>query len=770
MALKLIKIFRVPLVITVTLLVSIFLFFSIRLSKVSVERKNYDFAAEEVGGKVDIYSDQYGIRHIIAQSETDLYYAAGFAQAADRLWQMDILRRKAEGRMSEVLGEKFVEFDKLMKRIDIRSIAAEAYARADAKTKSLLRFYSAGINKYMELAQNNLSFEFSAAGYKPERWQPQHTYEIMRFFGLSCSQAFNSELTIGRIFSKLRPEKFHNMVTPGKNSDLPASYETTSMGMAGVISGNFPGCNSGSNVIAVGRNTKNNALFVAGDPHMELTLPALWTETIMTLDGFNICGLSIPGIPMPLIGRNDHLAWSIANAKTDDFDYFAEKTDKKKTYSETDASGGRSRITYTVDSVRIAGKNTLLFYKAKNHRSCFLNNENEDQITFDWTGRYLSDEAASLHKLAFSRNTADAARAFDSWGTPSLDIVLADNNGIKSNIVGFIPIRPEGQFFLPLSGNVSANNWKGVSNKREFISHPEQYYIFANNYKEGISDRSSIFFDAPFRKKRLEDLVTNAVDIDRRQMQIFQNDVYSEFAREVTDTAVQLLKSKYKYLDTEEREAFNHIKNWKFILSDNSAGKYFYKAFIDNLFTFTFRDELGETLFEQYRNNINLLLNSFSFIFRFKTNIIFDDVSTSIVENRDYIILKAFKKAAAEIKHETGKKAALRLEHLLASHNFIKPLLTYTDIIMPGDATTVNYYHRTVSERTVSDIGVSGRFITDIRSPFVYMSIPGGTSGDPIDANFADQLRIWSSGGYIEVRLSSYPAKSFKRTVRIRPA
>ena len=158
--------------------------------------------ADEVKSEIQIFRNKYGIPHVVAKNQSDAYFALGFLHAGDRLWQMDILRRTASGRLSEVFGKKSLENDRFMRCLGLDEIAENIYSQMPQETKSILESYAAGVNYIIENEKDNYSFEFSYSEYKPELWRPTDCILIQRLSAFRSSSGFITDLIFAEIADK----------------------------------------------------------------------------------------------------------------------------------------------------------------------------------------------------------------------------------------------------------------------------------------------------------------------------------------------------------------------------------------------------------------------------------------------------------------------------------------------------------------------------------------------------------------------------------------
>ncbi len=164
-----------------------------------------------INSQVKIYSDDYGVPHVIASNDEDMYFALGYMHAQDRLWQMDLTRRVAEGKLSEIFGSSTIKFDKLFKTIGINRFAYKWYQNISPESKKILIAYSNGVNSFIEKHYNKMPIEFDLLNYKPMPWQPEHSLMVTRMMGWDLNLAWYSDYIFGELADKVGLEKLSDI-------------------------------------------------------------------------------------------------------------------------------------------------------------------------------------------------------------------------------------------------------------------------------------------------------------------------------------------------------------------------------------------------------------------------------------------------------------------------------------------------------------------------------------------------------------------------------
>jgi penicillin amidase len=313
------------------------------LTKKSFYEESGIVKVKGISNKVNIYKSELGVSHIFAENESDMYFSLGYIHAQDRLWQMDLERRVAQGRLSEILGNDVLDFDILFRTIGINRVSEEIYKKLSLKSKALLSDYCNGVNYFIQENSKQLPLEFDILNYKPEEWKPEHSVMLLRLMGWELNLSWYTDLVFGEIVKKFGIEKAKDFF-PDYPEDAPFIVKNTgekinpansdvqkkevkqdnknkSTGYNEVTEKNYianydlgknymetvkrfktfygtEGTHIGSNAWAIsGSRTESGKPILANDPHLALQVPAKWYEVSMydNQKKYSICGFSLPG-------------------------------------------------------------------------------------------------------------------------------------------------------------------------------------------------------------------------------------------------------------------------------------------------------------------------------------------------------------------------------------------------------------------------------------------------------------------------------------------
>ena len=378
---------------------------------------------------VRVVRDRWGIPHITAATEHDLFVAQGFVQAQDRLFQMDLWRRSVQGRLSEVLGPNFIDRDAMTRRMQYHGDPALEWASYGPEVKPIVEAFVAGINAWVANARQDPPDEFALAGWRPELWTAGDLLNRTDAFlasGNADLKAFRLQLIVA-VGEKRAGELLPAVASyrPPQGVDLDQMGRVVSdalrrVGTAPFFSG-FAAPFGGSNAWAVsGSRTSSGAPLVASDPHRPLTNPSLRYLVHLQAPGWNVIGATSPWLPGVVIGHNDHVAWGMAAYPADTQDIYVEP-----------ANAVTTRIK---DPIVIKGNpKPFAFEREYTSRGAVIASDREHHLVFmlKWSG-FEPGSAGELAALAIDRaeTAPDFRAALSRWKMPVVDVVYADVAGL----------------------------------------------------------------------------------------------------------------------------------------------------------------------------------------------------------------------------------------------------------------------------------------------------------------------------------------------------
>ncbi|MGM0619706.1 MAG: penicillin acylase family protein, partial [Bacteroidota bacterium] len=389
--------------------------------------------------EVTVLRDSFAIPHIQAKSEADLYRAVGFTMAQDRLWQMDLLRRVTQGRLSEILGKDQLNTDLFMRSLRIRQKSEKVLEQSSPEVKATLEAFCEGVNYYME--KFPLPPEFKVLGYHPDPWEPVHSIDLIGYMSWDLTSGWGTEMVLQNVKNEVGQELFADLIPQMENHPTAIFPDFNTVDISAgetLLSANREleklgaGIFQGSNNWAVsGSKSKTGMPLLANDMHLGLMSPGIWYQMHHVAEGsVNVTGLVLPGQPFVICGHNDSVAWGMTNVAVDDLDFYAETLNEDSTQYLLDGQWEdlviQEELIHTKEGEII--NETLKF----THRGPIVNrfkNADETALSIHWIGNEMSDEIRTVYMLNRAQNWSDFRNAVKSFKSVSQNIVYADAAG-----------------------------------------------------------------------------------------------------------------------------------------------------------------------------------------------------------------------------------------------------------------------------------------------------------------------------------------------------
>ncbi|HEY6952517.1 MAG TPA: penicillin acylase family protein, partial [Bacteroidota bacterium] len=291
--------------------------------------------------EVRIYRDDFGVPHIYAASDADGYFAVGYVQAQDRLWQMELIRRAGSGRLSEILGAPALNADRLFRTLGLSRIARRNAELLDPAVRNALQAYADGVNAFIVSHRGKYPIEFDMLNVEPEPWTIEQSLVVSRLMAWELNMARWTDILMGELIQRFGEERAKDLfpywpdgapfILPKEQKGKKAVSMPTQLMEADQSYRRLMGIedlSSGSNAwVVAGTKTMSGKPIVANDPHLMLMAPGRWFELHLHTPNVDVAGPSIAGVPFVVIGRNERIAWGVTNAMMDDADYYVEDVD-----------------------------------------------------------------------------------------------------------------------------------------------------------------------------------------------------------------------------------------------------------------------------------------------------------------------------------------------------------------------------------------------------------------------------------------------------------
>jgi penicillin amidase len=414
----------------------------------------------------EVIRDEWGVPHIYAENEHDLFFAQGYVHAQDRLWQMEFNRRIGSGTLSAVLGEATLETDLFLRTVGLRRAAERDWQRLDNESRAVLEAYAEGVNAYVEGHRDRLPLEFTILGIEPEPWTPVDTLSWAQVMSFQLGTKYDMEILRARLVAELGEQATQELMPPYPGAGpfiVPPEVQSyawlrgPSSGKPNPLAAVFgePGPMWGSNNWAVhGSRTTTGLPLLANDMHLSLNLPSIWYENGLHGGRFDTVGYSFPGAPAIVVGHNQHIAWGVTNLPADVQDLYIEKLDDSDQPTRYEFKGKWQELEIVEEIVEVKGSTPVELRVALTQHGPIVNNvigslKNAEPMAFRWTSLDGNNIYRAVLSLDLASNWEEFRQALRSWDAPCQNFVYADIEGnVGYQMPCNVPIRAPGHHSL----------------------------------------------------------------------------------------------------------------------------------------------------------------------------------------------------------------------------------------------------------------------------------------------------------------------------------
>jgi penicillin amidase len=713
-------------------------------------------------GPVEVLRDRWGVAHIYARNQHDLFFAQGYVVAQDRLFQMELWKRAGQGRLAEIAGKSALPRDIAARLLRYRGSMEAEYASYAPDTRQILQAFTDGINAYIRRRTApggpGLPIEFKLAGFAPEPWKPEDC--LTRMATLSVTGNATAELAYAHLVDLLGAKKATELadfdpstqLSPAPGVDLTGLSPDLISGFVGTDAHvAFPPDIQGSNNWTIsGSLTRTGKPLLANDPHRTIALPSLRYIVHLVAPGWDVVGSSEIALPGVSIGHNRDIAWGLTVFPIDQEDLFYEQLNPKNPLEyRTETGWAKMQVEQAV--FHIKGAKTLTLPLKFTRNGPVLWQDGKRALALRWVGAEPGT-APYLAGLSVDRahNWQEYLQAMARWKTPPENLVYADRQGnIGVQSAGLVPIRKKGNGLLPEPG-WGGYGWAGfipiAQLPREF--NPARGFIATANNK---TIRPKYPYAVGFawsrdRIARIEQVLGRARAEKRplgvADMARLQNDVVSLPAQELVRVA------RTAGLEGSAMKVFSE---WNGALTRDSGAAALYEVWIEKLRAAVTRALLPD------RPNAKLPLYADSLVRLLAHPSETDLFGPEPAVRRTKILRETLAEAYGEMQRLEGPDpsrwswGAIHKVEFHHSLDQLKGLAAFLDVVpvsRPGDGTTVDATAFRPGN-FVQVAGASYREIFDLSNwnDSEAVNVPG-QSGQPASPHYADLLPLWSEGKY----------------------
>ncbi len=734
------------------------------------------------GKSVEIIRDKWGIPHIFADHAYDLFFAQGFVQAQDRMWQMELNRRTANGTLSEIFGEIALETDRTARTFGFSRLGKIDWENTSEKVKECMQAYVDGVNAFLNHKKSKLPVEFTLLRYKPQMWTPEDCCSFTRVMLWQLSHAWYGELIRSKIIEEVGSDHAAELEVkyPATHPiTLPNGIEFNVLSKDGILTGAkgpFLTRGQGSNTWVVSQErSASGHTYLCNDMHLSLMLPSIWYETHLVGGGFNVSGVSLSGVPLILVGHNQNIAWGSTLAFTDAEDLFIEKISEDNP-NQYEVNGEFVEAEIIKEKIIIKGQaephiETVMITRHGPIISDVIEGTNV-RVAIKSMALQPSQALEGYMSLNKASNWNEFVEAMKLIDATQLNMSYADvDNNIGYWVTGKVPVRSSNhKGDIPVPGWDNLYDWQGIV-PFESMPHalnPKQGYIINCNHKI-VPDDFPYFLGNMWmngaRAKRFEQYLS--AKGGKLSVEDFKS-LQMDFTCLPGQEFVNFLRKKDFKLSNDPKllEAFNLLLSWNGVLSPDSIGGTIYEVLRYNLVRDILSVGLSEGLvLEIMGKGFNPVLYHANEFYGHDTYIILRLLKTPTswwikeaggVEN---ILNRNMKKSIDWLSQTYGKKPTewqwgklhkIHFPHAMGLRKPLDQVFNRGNIPIGGDTDTL--CQTAIHADDPYDVNAwapSHRQIIDLNdlSKSLMIFAPG-QSGHLASPHYADLIPIWYKGEY----------------------
>ncbi|MBK7200628.1 penicillin acylase family protein [Candidatus Amarolinea dominans] len=568
---------------------------------------------------VEIIRDRWGVPHIYAANDHDVFFAQGFVHAQDRLWQMELNRRLATGRLSEMLGDLALDTDRATRTFGFERLGRADWELLPAEDRQRIEAYCAGINAWLDspAGKRCRPLEFTLLRHRPQPWRVEDTLAFSRVMNWQMSHAWYGEVIRAQLIAALGPERAAELEISDAADNpavLPAGIEFNALAGAALAGAHDPFLKRrmGSNAWAIsGSRSASGHPILCNDMHLQLTVPGIWHQVHLEAGDLRVTGVSVPGLPGVVAGHNAHIAWGITLAFTDCEDLFVEKFDPDQP-RRYEFKGQWLDAEVIRETIQVKGRR-------EPHVEEVLVTRHGPVISdvIGQPGQRLAVSSMALRPcpalhgwfaLNRARNWDEFVEAMRPIEAPQLNFAYADVDGnIGYWVTGKVPIRARGQGVVPAPGWTGEDEWIGEVPFEEMphALNPAAGYLVHCNNRIAPDDYPHYLGNAwmnGYRARRLADLLVSNDRVTAADCRAMQMDVTClpglEFVRLLAETFPQANRGGEA---GDVARALDLLTAWDGRLSTDSVGGSLYEVTRTALVRALFAPIMGESLTTRWR-------------------------------------------------------------------------------------------------------------------------------------------------------------------------
>ena len=741
-----------------------------------------ELSLENLSENVTVHFDENGVPHINAETQKDAYTALGYVHAQDRLWQMELIRRIAPGRLSEIFGDKLVETDVFFAGLGLVKDANESIAKIDINSEAykLTIAYLDGVNQFVE--EGATPIEYNLIGLKKTKFTVNDVYNVFGYMSFSFAIAQKTDPLLQEIKEKLGDNYLAELEIPvysntallksEKNPIVKASFAKAMTAMYEQLPIS-PFIGSNSWVIAADK-TKNGKVIFANDPHIGFSQPSVWYQSHIKTPDYEMYGYSLALTPFPLLGHNRDYAYGLTMFENDDVDFYIEKNNPEN-LNEYETPTGFSTYKTVQKTIKIKDAPDTTFTVKISRHGPIMNNllkqiDDERPIAMQWIYKKTDNQIIDVgYQISHAKSLHDFKEGAKLLHAPGLNMMYGD---AKDNIAWIA----SGKLYKYRDSINTKLYLDGASGKDEILSYvdfednpqsinPASNYVYSsNNQPDTIAGVLYPGYYLPEdRGQRIEQLLEVKNDWTQEDVQQMIFDVTSPVVPQVIANLVASIKTEN--FTKNEQEALQNLKDWNGEYKKEDTAPTIYNRFLYEFLEGTFKDELGES-FPMFMQT-PLMKKMIAVQAKKTVSVWFDDVTTEPKETKSDIVQRSFINAISFLENQLGDTVSLwswskviSVEHghaLAAGGETLRKIFNVGPFSMDGGNEVINNQLFTLNETGIYKVkaGPSTRRVIDFSNIENSVSIlPTGQSGNIFSKHYKDQAQKYVNGEFVKTMLN----------------
>jgi penicillin G amidase len=784
------KIFKKILLVLLLIILAIALFITIYL-QLSKPKYEGELQLKNIKSETTVYFDDYGVPHIYANSQADALTALGFVHAQDRLWQMELMRRIAPGRLSEIFGSKALKSDLFFAGLGIDEASAKAIATVDKSSESykLAMAYLDGINQYIECGKTPV--EFRLLGLEKTKFELKDIYNTFGFMAFSFAMAQKTDPLLTDIRDKYGMNYLKDFGINGefgttqlKNFDgKTKEFAEISKAVSAILDNSEVPAFIGSNSwIIGGAKTKSGKVILANDPHIGFSQPGTWYEAHIVTPDYEHYGYYLAGTPFPLLGHNRQYAYGITMFENDDIDLYQE-TNNPLDANEYATPQGFAKYELRKKTIKVKDSSDVVLNLKISRHGVIVNDilvrnldtkaglKQKNPVAMQWIyTRQPIKILDATYALCHAKNLANFKENIPLIAAPGLNIMYGDAAGniawtTSGKLYKHNPNVNTNFILDGASAKDDITEFLDSSKNPQSVNPPNNFLYSSNNQTEAVD---GFLYPGYYLPKDRADRISNLLTPKNDWM---KEDVAKMIVDNTSSTAEMMVKNMLLSLDTaklnnNEKQAFNYLKEWKATNNQQDVAPTIYNKWIYCYLKNTFKDELGEENFKIFLTT-HIMKQVIENQISNENSPWWDDITTNkLKETQQEILAKSFKESITGLENQLGNNVnswtwnrvhTLEIQHPMGKVTALRNFFNVGPFPVSGCNEVINNMIFIYNEKNENKVmaGPSTRRIIDFSDIENSLSIlPTGQSGNPMSKHYDDQNQMFLQGKFRKMMMN----------------